>query len=124
MAKKVSVLTRTKRLLHQTEQRLKTVTQKAVERDKMQEGRISNLSSDCDQQSKMIAEKNQTIANKDREIFVLQASKERDVTNLISERERIIRIIDQFLSVQITPLGTTTSNSGTNSNAPSELRHT
>lgn len=120
MARRPTALERAKQKLKDIEARLIVVTSKAVDRDQMQEGRLLALQKEIDLKNLTIADKNLVITRRDETI----QQRDSQINHMIRERDTIVRIVDQFTSIQITPLGTTTNNLGTNQSTPAELRLT
>lgn len=88
------------------------------------ENRVLRLSLEIDNAAKAIADKAQTIARRD-EVLAQQAAvlrlRDERIVDLTNERNRIVRLVDQFTSVQIVGHGMQVSASiGTSS--PDKLR--
>lgn len=73
---------------------------KAVERDKSQQEYITRMGNENARLNQIIHEKNQLIVARDAEIERQKTKCKRVVT----ERDRVYRLTEMFLSVQITPL--------------------
>jgi hypothetical protein len=80
------------------------------------ERRLSNATRDGVSQAQTIADLRQSMARKDETIVLVN----RDKMAVEAERDRIVRLTDQFLTVQILPLGSTTEHFG--ANQPALLR--
>lgn len=83
------------------------------------ENRVKSLTGETERNAKTIADKNEAIAKRDEKIALLA----QNVSDVKAERDRLIRMVDQFTSVQIIGHGQTLA-TVMNVSVPGGLRKT
>lgn len=111
---KLTPFGRQKRLLKEAYERVRSTNRVADERIAHLQGQVTRLTNEATRSAQVIADKDKAVAARDETIKQM----ERRIANVEAERDRIVRIIDQFTSIEVSQISTVTGNS------PKELRRT